>query len=189
MVIKWASHISIYLTCIPIKRGSQDKAFRIQRLYFHCTLSFCVKEYRGGASQTPCSVPSDRLLWVVGKTIVIFLQSPSHGGRRWYSGLVLGYVVQWSSVGLNPRYTLTTFHSLISPPSGQRLSKLLPYCPQTRRTIYASEAVVAISLAHSQHIQENINIWGVSIKNLKTYAKKQVRQVHLCLNKPTGANG
>ena len=48
-------------------------------------------------------------------------------------------VVQWSSTqiceprvsGSNLRYTLTTFQYLISPPSGQRLPKLLPYCPQT----------------------------------------------------------
>ena len=53
-------------------------------------------------------------------------------------------VVQWSSAlvcepripGSNPRYTLTTFHSLISPPSGQRLSKLLPYYPQTGLTTF-----------------------------------------------------
>ena len=53
-------------------------------------------------------------------------------------------VVQWSSAlvyeprvpGSNPHYTLTTFHSLISPSSGQRLSKLLPYCPQTGLTTF-----------------------------------------------------
>ena len=53
-------------------------------------------------------------------------------------------VAQWSSTliceprvpGSNPRYTLTTFHSLISLPSGQRLPKLLPYCPQMRLTTF-----------------------------------------------------
>ena len=34
----------------------------------------------------------------------------------------------------NPRYPLTTFQYLISPPSGQRLPKLLSYCPQTGLT-------------------------------------------------------
>ena len=73
--------------------------------------------------------------------------------------------LQWSSVqvceprvsGSNPRYSLTTFHSLISLPNGQRLPKLLPYCPQTGlKMLFASEAVVAVSLARSQHIQERI---------------------------------
>ena len=53
-------------------------------------------------------------------------------------------VVQWSSalvceprvLGSNSRYTLTTFHSLISSPSGQSLPKLLPYCPQTGLTMF-----------------------------------------------------
>ena len=53
-------------------------------------------------------------------------------------------VVQWSSArvykpripGSNPRYTLTTFHSLIASLSGQRLSKLRPYCPQTGLTTF-----------------------------------------------------
>ena len=73
-------------------------------------------------------------------------------------------VVQWSRVricelyrfpGSNSRYSLTTFHSLVLPPSGQRLPKLLPYCPQTGLTmLYAFEVVAAISLAHSQHIHE-----------------------------------
>ena len=76
-------------------------------------------------------------------------------------------VVQWSSArvckpripGSNSRYSLTTFHSLISPPSDQRLPKLLPYSPQTGLAmLYASEAVAVISLAHSQHIHENVNI-------------------------------
>ena len=74
-------------------------------------------------------------------------------------------VVQWSSAQVckprvlvsNLRYLLTTFHSLISPASGQKLSKLLPYCPQTGLTmLYASEAVAAISLAPSQHIHERM---------------------------------
>ena len=51
-------------------------------------------------------------------------------------------MVQWSSArvckpsvpGSDLRYLLTTFHSLISPPSGQKLPKLLLYCPQTERT-------------------------------------------------------
>ena len=38
--------------------------------------------------------------------------------------------------GSNPCYTLITFQSLISPPSGQRLSKLLPCCPQMGLTTY-----------------------------------------------------
>ena len=59
------------------------------------------------------------------------------------SVLVFGKaVVQWSSAlvcepripGSNPRYMLTIFHSLLSPPSGQRIPKLLPYCPQTGLT-------------------------------------------------------
>ena len=71
-------------------------------------------------------------------------------------------VVQWSSsrvckprvTGFNPRYSVTTFHSLISPPSGERLPKLLPDCPQTGLTmLYASEAVVAVILTPSQLIQ------------------------------------
>ena len=37
-------------------------------------------------------------------------------------------------LGSNSRYPLTTFQYLISPPSGQRLPKLLPYCPQTGLT-------------------------------------------------------
>ena len=53
-------------------------------------------------------------------------------------------MVQWSStlvceprvLGSNLCHTLTTFHSLISPPSGQRLPKLLPYCPQTGLTTF-----------------------------------------------------
>ena len=53
-------------------------------------------------------------------------------------------VVQWSSAlvcepripGSNPRHTLTTFHSLISLLSGQRLPKLLPYYPQTGLTTF-----------------------------------------------------
>ena len=55
----------------------------------------------------------------------------------------------------NLRYSLTTFHSLISPLSGQRLSKLLPYYPQTGLImLYASKAVISVSLSCSQHIQE-----------------------------------
>ena len=37
--------------------------------------------------------------------------------------------------GSIPRYPLATCHYLVSPPSGQRLSKLLPYCPQTGLTM------------------------------------------------------
>ena len=75
-------------------------------------------------------------------------------------------MVQWSSAqvcepripGSNPRYSLTTFHSLISPPSGQRVKDYPNYCHTILRRdllcLYASEAVVEISLASSQHIQE-----------------------------------
>ena len=52
--------------------------------------------------------------------------------------------VQWSSArvceprvpGSNLRYTLTPFHYLISPPSGQRLPKLLLCSPQTGLTTF-----------------------------------------------------
>ena len=76
-------------------------------------------------------------------------------------------MVQWSSARVcqpsvpdsNPSYSLTICHSLISLPSGKRLPRLLPYCPQMTLTmLYASEAVVALSLAHSLHIRENVNI-------------------------------
>ena len=72
----------------------------------------------------------------------------------WYSGLVLGYA-SLGSQGSNPRYSLTTFHSLISPLSDQRLPKLLSYSSETKFTmLYASEAVVAVNLARYQYIQE-----------------------------------
>ena len=82
-----------------------------------------------------------------------------------FTNFPLSVMVQWSSawvckprvVGSNLCYSLTTFHSLISPQSGQRLPKLLSYCPQTGLTmLYASEALVAISLARFQHIQERM---------------------------------
>ena len=38
--------------------------------------------------------------------------------------------------GLITRYPLATFHSLILSPSGQRLPKLLPYCPQMGLTMF-----------------------------------------------------
>ena len=67
-------------------------------------------------------------------------------GEKDRRGVMVGReaVVQWSSApacepkvpGSNLRYTLATSYYLISPPSGQRLSKLLPYCPQTGLIIF-----------------------------------------------------
>ena len=54
--------------------------------------------------------------------------------KRWYSGLALWYASLRSRVQIP--VTLTTYHSLISPPSGQRLPKVLPYCPQTGLTTF-----------------------------------------------------
>ena len=74
----------------------------------------------------------------------------------------------------NPRYPLTTLQYLISPPSGQRLSKLLPYCPQTGLTTV-------------------ICIWGCSSNKphtFSTYSRepKHLRRHYKKILKPTSNN-
>ena len=52
-------------------------------------------------------------------------------GKRWYTGLALWYASLGSRVQIPIiRYTLTVWLS------GQRLLKLLPYCPQTGLTTF-----------------------------------------------------
>ena len=106
----------------------------------------------------------------------------------WWCGSAVVSVRAWEPrvPGLNLRYPLTTFQYLIPPPSGQRLSKLLPYCSQTGLTmLYAFEALAVISLSSfSTYSSENINFRGVTIKNLKkSTPNNRQRQVHLCLHK------
>ena len=63
----------------------------------------------------------------------------------------------------NPRYPLTTFHYLISPPSGQRLPKLLPYCPQTGLITLICIWGCSSNKAHT-FSRENLNIRGIYTK-------------------------
>ena len=75
--------------------------------------------------------------------------------RRWYSGLALGY----ASLGTQVRIPVIRWPLFILwyHRRDQRLPKLLPYYPQMVLTmLYASEAIVAISLTRSQHIQERM---------------------------------
>ena len=83
-------------------------------------------------------------------------------------------MVQWSSfptckprvLGSILRYPMATFLSLVLPPSGQRLPKLLPYCPQMGLTmLYTFEAVASIA-SLVLNVLENITIRGVTMKNL-----------------------
>ena len=96
-------------------------------------------------------------------------------------------MVQWSAFGYDNlgsrvRYPLASFHYLKSPPSGQGLPKLLPYCPQTGLTmLYA-----AISLSSfSTYSSENVNFRGVTIEifKKKSTPNNRQRQVHRCLHK------
>ena len=68
-----------------------------------------------------------------------------------------------------PQYLLPTCHYLVLPPSGQRLTKLLPYCPQMGLTMFIwIWGFSSISLSSfSTYARENVNIRGVTIKNLK----------------------
>ena len=58
----------------------------------------------------------------------------------------------------------------------RRMAKDYPNCYHTvlkwdLQCLYASEALTAIRLSSSQHIRENVNIQGVTIKHLEPYAK------------------
>ena len=87
---------------------------------------------------------------------------PQHLPKEYLNALVYfgEAVVEWlafghANPGSIPQYPLATFLSLVLLLSGQRLPKLLLYCPQTGLTmLYAFEAVAAISLSCSQHIQK-----------------------------------
>ena len=79
-----------------------------------------------------------------------------------------------------------------------RVAKDYPYCCHNvlrwdLQCLYASEALAAIASHRSQHIQENVKFWGITIKkkkkskNLRQITGK--RQVHPVSVKPTGANG
>ena len=72
------------------------------------------------------------LVVVIVVVVVVVVVVVGEAVAQWSRALVCEPRLQ----GSNLRYTLTTFHSLISPPSGQRLHKLLPYCPQTGLTTF-----------------------------------------------------
>ena len=107
-------------------------------------------------------------------------------------------LVQWLAFGhanleseFESRYPMATFHSLVFPPSGEELPKLLPICPQTGLTmLYAFEAVAAIASLV-------LNIFTKERKHLRHYYKKSKnlrqitgrRQSILASIKPIGANG
>ena len=76
--------------------------------------------------------------------------------RWWYSGLAFGYMSLGSQVQ-SPNIRWPLFILWYYCRVAKRLPKLLSYCPQTELTmLYVSEAVVAISLSCSQHIQEGM---------------------------------
>ena len=93
-------------------------------------------------------------------------------------------MVQWSAFGhrsripvSNPRYPLTTFQYLISPPGGRRLPKLLPYCPQTGLTTLICIWDYSSNKPHtfSTYSRKNVNIRGVTTKKKKS--KKNLSQI------------
>ena len=73
--IKCISSLSLYLPMSPFKGGNQYKAFRLQGQFtLPCpSVPSFRREYKGGASQTSCSIPFGRLSRATGNTVV-FLQ-------------------------------------------------------------------------------------------------------------------
>ena len=84
--------------------------------------------------------------------------------------VVCVWVCEPRVLGLIPRYPLATFHSLVLPPSGQRLPKLLLYCPQMGLTMFiciwgcSSNKPLMFSTYSRRHYKKSKNLRQITSK-------------------------
>ena len=124
--------LHMFIFFIPSTVSSVASSFNM--IYSHKTLIICISVF------PVIFLP----LTFLHHSVFIMIKLFSTQERRQNSGQHSGMRTQGSA--FESQYPLATFLSLVLPPSGQKLPKLLPYCPQTGLTMfYALAAVAAIA--------------------------------------------